>query len=114
MGEFFSSPLIGMNNVFSTSFTGPTDYDYRGYTEKYGRPDQSKGQHLTDEFKLPNHITFSTESKYSKPGQEGGVWYEKEGTWHFQPSWFNLLQHSPDELKTYFEKYEPDAVLDLE
>ncbi|MDP1774257.1 MAG: hypothetical protein Q8L15_18470 [Methylobacter sp.] len=34
------------------------DYDIKGYVEKYGEPDQSKGQHLTDEFKLPNHITF--------------------------------------------------------
>jgi len=30
------------------------DYDMAGYVAKYGKPDQSKGQHLTDEFKLPN------------------------------------------------------------
>jgi hypothetical protein len=49
-------------------------YDIRSYVEKYGWPDRSKGQHLTDEFKLPYHITFSSESIYSKPGQEGGLW----------------------------------------
>lgn len=84
-----------------------------GYRAKYGEPDQSKGQHLTDEFKLPNHITFSTDSKYSKPGQEGGLWKKQEGVWHFYASPYNLKQHSTEELKEYFKKREPDSVLHL-
>jgi len=88
----------------------PVDYDMDGYRAKYGEPDQSKGQHLTDEFKLPNHMTFSNESKYSKPGQEGGTW-EKRGEkpdeeWHFHPSGFNLTQHSAEDLSDYFQKKE--------
>lgn len=41
------------------------DYDLRGYWKKYGtlNPIASNG-HLTDEFKLPNHRTFSNESRY--------------------------------------------------
>ena len=41
------------------------DYDLRGYWKKYGtlNPTASNG-HLTDEFKLPNHRTFSNESRY--------------------------------------------------
>lgn len=89
------------------------DYDMDGYVKKYGQPDQSKGQHLTDEFKMPNHITFSNESAYSKPGQEGGKWEEQDGKWHFYPSEFNLQRHPPEELSQYFDKYEKDAVLHL-
>lgn len=89
------------------------DYDMAGYVAKYGKPDQSKGQHLTDEFKLPNHITFSVDSKYSKPGQEGGIWKNLKGVWHYAPSDFVLSQHPASELHKYFAKYEKDSVLDL-
>ena len=87
------------------------DYDMEGYIKKYGQPDQSKGQHLTDEFKNPGHITFSKESKYSKPGQEGGEWKYLDGNgrpmeekapggqWHFYASPYNISQHSAQELQ---------------
>lgn len=42
-----------------------TDYDLRGFYSKYGPVNISKGQHFTDEFKLPNHSSFSNESVYS-------------------------------------------------
>lgn len=32
-----------------------------------------KGQHFTDEFKLPGHPTFSNESKYSNSKTLGGA-----------------------------------------
>ena len=86
-----------------------TDYDYEGYVQKYGMPDQSKGQHLTDEFKLPNHITFSTGSRYSNPQMQGGYWSGLGGEsdqWQFQPSPFNLKQHSLADLIDYFNNYE--------
>jgi hypothetical protein len=78
-----------------------------GYVKKYGQPDQSKGQHLTDEFKLPNHITFSKDSSYSKPEQEGGVWKkEKDGSWTFYASPYNLKNHTAEELQDYFARHE--------
>lgn len=81
-------------------------YDYAGYREKYGEPDMSGGKHLTDEFKLPEHITFSDDSSYSGPGREGGKWRKnKDGQWTFEPSEFNLQQHSPEKLKEYFDNY---------
>jgi len=88
-------------------------YDLEGYVKKYGPPDQSKGQHLTDEFKLQNHITFSTDSKYSTPDKEGGAWKKENGKWHFYASPFNLTQHSPEKLTDYFKNREPDSVLHL-
>lgn len=42
-----------------------TDYDYRGFFDKYGPVDIKHGQHFTDEFKLPNHATFSDQSIYA-------------------------------------------------
>ena len=61
-------PLIQMN---------PDDkdahYDYRGYW-KDNRREASKpmerGMHLTDDYKIPGHPTFSIESKYYQPGME--------------------------------------------
>lgn len=70
----------GMN--VTPEFTG-TDYDYRGFFSKYGTPDLQKGQHLTDEFKLPNHPTFSTESLYAT-----GPYKASAGSWNgdlFEP-----------------------------
>jgi len=41
------------------------DYDYRGFFKKYGAAQKASGDHFTDEFKLPNHETFSDESMYA-------------------------------------------------
>ena len=66
------------------------DYDMAAYIKKYGAPDQSKGQHLTDEFKKPNHITFSDESIYHSDETPGGHWEKQDGQWHFYASDFNV------------------------
>lgn len=42
------------------------DYDMRGYFAKYGATPHADGQHFTDEFKLPNHPTFSDQSNFAK------------------------------------------------
>ena len=90
------------------------DYDMPGYIIKYGVPDQSKGQHLTDEFKLPNHITFSDDSIYHSDETPGGKWRkESGGQWSYTPSDYVLSQHPAEELKSYFDTYEPDSILNL-
>ena len=54
------------------------DYDYRGFYQKYGNlTPQATNGHLTDEFKLPNHPTFSIESKYYN-GQPNAIDWSKE------------------------------------
>jgi hypothetical protein len=89
-------------------------YDMAGYVKKYGIPDQSGGKHLTDEFKLPHHMTFSTDSQYSGGEAIGGNWKQDANKkWHFFASEFNLSQHSPEELQNYFKTYEKDSVLHL-
>lgn len=54
------------------------DYDLRGYYNKYGAViiNKNSTQHLTDEFKLPNHKTFSNESIYYNYSTmpQGGHW----------------------------------------
>lgn len=91
-----------------------TDYDREGYEKEFGQGsydrDLAKG-HLTDKYKLPNHITFSTDSKYSKSGQEGGDWKQTSGKWYFTPSDFNLSQHSIQEYTHYFDTVEKSSVL---
>ena len=42
-----------------------SDYDLRGYYNKYGSlVPTASNLHLTDEFKKPNHPTFSNQSMY--------------------------------------------------
>jgi hypothetical protein len=88
-------------------------YDMEGYIKKYGEPDQSGGKHLTDEFKLPHHITFSDESIYHSEATPGGKWEKKDETWHYTPSDFVIQQHGEEKLKKYFDEQEPDSVLHL-
>lgn len=47
--------------------------------------------HGPDQYKYPNHMTFSDESMYSTPEHMGGHWTElKNGKWQFQPSQWNI------------------------
>lgn len=53
-------------------------YDYKGFYNKYGDVDMTKGQHFTDEFKRPGHPTFSNQSKYSNTTTPGGDWTQMD------------------------------------
>jgi hypothetical protein len=92
--------------------TGPNsdaNYDYASAAAAGEKPDPVTG-HLSDRFKLPNHITFSDDSMYA--GDGAGKWRQVGKQWHFTPGSVNLQHHSMDELRTYFKKYEPDSVLE--
>src|ERR1019366_4862033 len=95
------------------------DYDVQGWylknkdkaeeilSEKNKNPDLHYG---TDEFKKPNHPTFSSESIYSGvDGFEGGKW-NKEYT-EYTPSKTNLQFHN--DLPDYFSKAEKGVKLNL-
>lgn len=71
-------------------------YDYRGYYSKYGDLDMTKGEHFTDEYKLPGHPTFSNESKYSNKKTPGGSWNQMD-----DKSW--MFEHSPFTMNHYNE-----------
>jgi hypothetical protein len=89
------------------------DYDLRGYWKKNGGETLAEGAHLTDEFKKPNHPTFSDESKYHGiDGHEGGKWggSEKEG-WTFTPGKTNIQMQGQHGLQEYFDQYEPKSKL---
>jgi hypothetical protein len=93
--------------------SGTADYDLQGAFMGGAKP--SKNAHLTDEYKKPNHMTFSTESKYSgRGGQVGGKWVQSpDKSWTFYASPTNLKHHSAEELQEYFRKYEPGNKLVL-
>lgn len=96
--------------------TDTIDYDMQGWFKKNGPKDLTKGAHFTDEFKKPNHPTFSTESKYNGVGgNEGGVWgQETTGKYTFTPGKTNQIYHTPLELKQYFKRVEPDSKLNIQ
>ncbi len=97
------------------------DYDLQGYYKKHKGVDLPEiitpELHLNDEFKKPNHITFSNGSIYSTPEHTGGQWKnEKEdesGAWSFIPTEYNLKNTPTNKLQEYFNTYEKGSNLIL-
>lgn len=87
------------------------DYDLkRFYTENpMGAESFMAGQgHATDQYKLPNHPTFSSGSMYSTTDNPGGDWEQNpDGTWNFNASQVNRNNMSEAEMKQYFNEVEP-------
>lgn len=88
------------------------DYDLRGYYKKFGDKPLKEG-HLSDEFKKPNHPTFSDESIYhGQDGNEGGTWSPLgNGQYVFIPGKTNLENHDENYLNAYFQAIEPNHIL---
>jgi hypothetical protein len=84
------------------------DYDLQGWWKNNQGVDLSGG-HLTDQWKKPNHPTFSDQSQYhGADGLQGGQWGQsQDGSYSFKPGATNLKNFSADELKDYFKKVEP-------
>lgn len=83
------------------------DYDYGA----------SSGQdfrgHYSDIGKLPNHPTFSKESKYSSDKYQGGDWVQIGiNQYKYIPSQDMVKAGNTSGLAEYFNKYEPTAVLE--
>lgn len=86
------------------------DYDLRGLFKDKGGFD-SRG-HASDEYKKPNHPTFSDESKYNGVGGfQGGKWIEDGKSWKFEAGPTNTQFRSPASLQDYFKRIEPDSTL---
>jgi len=88
------------------------DYDVQGdYLAGAGRDERGHG---SDQFKKPNHTTFSDQSIYhGKDGHQGGHWNQDAGGNYvsYQPSDTNLQFRSPEELQQYFKQVEPNTKL---
>lgn len=82
------------------------DYDLRG-AYKAGASQSANG-HFTDQFKKPNHPTFSDQSQYSTPEAPGGSWVQDPATkaWTFTTSPFQAKYHTPEDLQSYFSRVE--------
>jgi hypothetical protein len=79
------------------------DYDLAGaYLDSVG---MSGNGHFTDQFKRPNHITFSDQSQYSSPENHGGTWDEIFGT--YTPGAANLRYRTSDDIARYIKEREP-------
>lgn len=89
------------------------DYDLRG-AYKAGAGQAANG-HFTDQFKKPNHPTFSDQSQYSGvSGQQGGSWAaQPDGTWSFTPTASMLKMRDPEDLQRYWNRVEPKNKLVL-
>lgn len=91
---------------------GAQDYDLRGAYAAHLAP--APNGHLPDDYKLPNHMTFSDDSRYSNQQHQGGQWRQApNGQWVFWASPYNMAMHSAGTLSDYFKQYEPGSTLVL-
>jgi len=67
-------------NSLPKNLQSTEDYDLQGYYKKYGDKAIGANGHLTDEFKKPNHPTFSNESIYynDKTRNKAGFWTDND------------------------------------
>ena len=100
-----------------TQRTDP-DYDYESFFKDSNLYQQwleserkTPGKaHMGDYYKKPTHYTYSTDSKGGK--DFGGQWIgNDEVGWTFKASPFNMAQHTFEEMKDYWDRNEPDALL---
>lgn len=88
------------------------DYDMRGWWKN--DKTQAANGHFSDEYKKPNHPTFSDESKYNGvDGNSGGHWGGTDDAPSFTPSKSNLKNLNADEMQDYFKRVEPTSELKL-
>ncbi len=86
------------------------DYDVNGFF--LSGEGKSANGHATDEFKKPNHPTFSDQSIYNGvDGFNGGHWDEENGK--YKASFTNVAFHGPNGLSNYFNNREKDIQLEL-
>lgn len=80
------------------------NYDLRGfYNENPNFNPSNPNQHLTDKFKLPNHPTFSNESKYFNMVQPQIL--NQAGHWDKTDSSYNYIPYNPMYKDTVIEKF---------
>jgi len=85
------------------------DYDLKGfYKDNPNFKAEDKNQHLTDKYKLPNHPTFSVESKYYKEGMPAGKWegdnYVPINRGNPLPDYLTQTVKTPNGMKIYKRK----------
>ena len=86
------------------------DYDVKGAWKALvaGDIEHDERGHLTDQFKKPNHPTFSDGSQYNGvDGYYGGTWNANPDTYF---AGLSNMWH-PDELKKYFASEESNVKL---
>lgn len=87
------------------------DYDVNGYWIATRGATDERG-HGTDQFKKPNHPTFSNESQYHPQFGGGGQWMQSGSPQtYYQPSALNLMNYQRPELQQYFRQTEPEVML---
>lgn len=101
----------------STGRVADPNYDNEGF---YNDPDtyfvwqeeeeKNPGKaHMSDKYKLPTYMTFSTDSKYSTPEQTGGTWSYDDNGDIFITSPFLESKHSLADYLKWFPINDPEV-----
>lgn len=106
MGDKYDTPLTPDEETSFSAWKAQhapkdsgQDYDLRGAFKKGLKPDPKSG-HWSDEFKKPNHPTFSNQSRYSTKENPGGRW---EGEKFIPPSRPGLSDIKPPAPKRMYQ-----------
>ena len=105
------------NNNQNRDMSGDVyNYDLKGYWSKYingdSKQEDNANGHLTDEFKKPNHPTFSDQSVYNNvDGNVGGKWTAiGKNKWEFTPSATSIKLLGKDYIAKYWaDKEQPEG-----
>lgn len=87
--------------------TPNTTYDYEGFFNEDPQRawdminNPKSEEHFTDRYKLPNHPTFSDESKYSTHTTPGGHWSELNGKSFYIPSEYTNTPERIEDTRDY-------------
>lgn len=80
------------------------DYDVRGFWKAGGHT--AKNGHGSDNWKKPNHPTFSNQSIYSGPYTPGGQWDQQKSGFSFTPALGNPRAMDASDEEVYWNRIE--------
>ena len=99
-----------------TDLQNTGDYDLQGAFLAQMKSDGR--DHMGDQFKKPNHMTFSDGSQYATPQAPGGNWVDLQKPNAFQPGqnqWMfwgsptTSRYHTMNDMNQYFQQAEPGS-----
>lgn len=114
----FTNWLGDVSRIQGRPVEATPDYDMKSYFESIKSNVPGEGTHFPDDFKTPEHATFSQMSNQHVPViKQGGQWLEDSSVangWKFKPSQLNIDNMGGREnLQKYFNHVESPEALDL-
>lgn len=107
-GQYNTSLTPQQLTAYGLLYSPQDSYDYDMMGAFAAGVGQGGNGHYPDTYKKPNHPTFSSESQYSTPQQQGGTWEQlPDGNWVFRATNLNMQNLGVQGILDYFRNVEP-------